>query len=132
MRPTLRIPPATARTPRTHSANRHGFSLAELIVAITLLTIGLGALASSSAWIIRESSSARRSERAAHIARSRFGLLRLQPCTADNGTAPHGELIERWSVSVTAGRAVAVVAVVPDNGTHLTEQRYQAAFPCQP
>ena len=109
---------------------RRGFTLVEVVVGIVLLTIGLGALAGTSVWVIGETSAARRAERAANIARSRLELLRLRPCASDAGVANHGELIERWTVSPGEGRAVAEVSVVARDNGRMREQRYQVVFPC--
>lgn len=117
-------------TPRHASAPRAGFSLTELIVAIVLMTVGLCALASTSVWLTTGTSSSRRTERAAVLALSRLELLRSGACTPAAGALTHGDLIERWSLSVEAGRAIAVVTVSPRDSGRIREQRYQTAYPC--
>ena len=119
----------TAR-PAPVARARRGLTLVEVVVGILLLTIGLGALASTSLWLVREATAARRAERAANIARSRIELLRLRPCESDAGVASHGELLEQWTVSPGTDRVIATVSVVARDNGRLREQRYQVAFPC--
>jgi prepilin-type N-terminal cleavage/methylation domain-containing protein len=116
--------------PLRRRLQRRGFTLAELIVAIVLLTVGLGALASTAAWILREASSSRRTERAAVLARARLELLRFAECNPGSAVVPHGDLVERWSISVESQRAVAVVIVSARDSGRMREQRYQAAYQC--
>jgi prepilin-type N-terminal cleavage/methylation domain-containing protein len=127
----------TSPTPRTVDCSPHcrrtgraGFTLAELIVAVVLLTVGLGALASTTTWTIREAQASRRTERAATIARSRLDLLRLVPCVSLSGEATHGDLVERWSVALTGKRARTIVSVAARDSGHMREQRYETAFAC--
>lgn len=130
MRHTQRAHASDRTESRTGTLDRGGFTLAELIVGVMLLTVGLGALAGTSAWTLRETASARRVERAANLARSRLELLRLGPCGAATGVEMHGDLIERWSVSQARLGAVATVTIAPRDSGRMPEQRYHAAFPC--
>ena len=130
MRHTQRARASDPTESRAAILDRHGFTLAELIVGVMLLTVGLGALAGTSAWTFRESVSARRVERAANLARSRLELLRLGPCGAASGVEVHGDLIERWSVSQNRLGALATVAIAQRDSGRMREQRYHAAFPC--
>ena len=109
---------------------RQGFTLVELIVAIVLLAIGLGALAGTGTWIAREIAASGRTERAAMIARSRLELLRLAPCTPGSGIIDHGDLIEQWALSIASGRATVVVSVAARDGGRMHDQQYRSAFAC--
>ena len=109
---------------------RPGFSLVELVVAIMLLTVGLGALAGTSAWLMRETSSARRQQRAAALARSRLELLRLAPCADQSGTEIRNDLIERWSLVRREGHVAVVVSVTAADSGSMRTQRYHASIPC--
>ena len=95
-----------------------------------LLTVGLGALAGTATWVLRETASSRRAERAATLARTRMEMLRLAPCTTGSGVVAHADLIDRWTLSLDAHRAVAVVSVVARDSGRMPEQRYQAGFRC--
>lgn len=117
---------ATARSP----VARQGFSLVELVVAIVLLAIGLGALAGTGAWIARGSAVSARTERAATIARSRLELLRLTPCTPGSAVIDHGDLIEQWALSVAADRATVAISVTPADGGRMHHLQYRSAFAC--
>ena len=119
-----------ALDPVSWASRRNGFTLVELIVAVLLLTVGLGALAGTSTWVLRETAASRRAERAAVIAQARLELLRVGSCASGSGTATHGELVERWSVVLDERRAIAIVSVAGRDHEYLREQRYQAAFRC--
>ena len=112
------------------AARRGGATLVELIVAMVLLTIGVGALASTSAYVLHEISTSRRAERAAILARSRLDELRLGPCTSASGTRTHGELTERWSVTGADHGAHATVTISYRDRERAREQRYDGGFPC--
>jgi len=109
---------------------RYGFTLAELIVAIVLLTIGVGALASTAAYSIYGSAASRRTERAAMLARTRLELLRLRPCVSGSDVVAHDGLTERWTVTATPRGAIAVVAITYRERSRAAEQRYESRFPC--
>ena len=97
---------------------------------MVLLTVGLGALASTAAWILGETSASRRAERAATLARSRLELLRFTGCNPGGAVVRHGDLVEQWALSVESHRAIAVVVVSARDSGRMRQQRYQAAYQC--
>lgn len=109
---------------------RYGFTLAELIVSIVLLTIGVGALASTAAYSIYEAAASRRTERAAMLARTRLELLRLRPCVSGSDVVTHDGMTERWTVSATPRGAVATVAITYDERHRIAEHNFASRFPC--
>ena len=124
-----------ASTPRGEShlyppQLRCGFTLAELVVAIALLTVGLGALAGTSSYLLSETASSRRAERGANLARTRLELLRLGPCATVSGTALAHGLTERWTVSTLDRSAVTAVRISYSERGREIVQHYQSAFPC--
>ena len=125
--------PRRAGRARVHAGipcARRGFTLAELTVAIMLLTVGVGALASTAAFVLYETAASRRAEAASQIARTRFALLRLAPCVPAAGVEVHGGLTERWSLALAPhGASVAVAITWQDRGEPML-QRYRTAFPC--
>ena len=95
-----------------------------------MLTVGLGALAGTGAWVLRETAASRRLERAATLARGRLELLRASPCTHTSGARAHGDLVEQWTLSVDGRRAVADVSIVARDSGLMPGLRQQAAFGC--
>jgi prepilin-type N-terminal cleavage/methylation domain-containing protein len=77
---------------------RAAFSLVELLVALSVLTLGLLALASVGAGVVRASSAAARSARAARLLEARAESLHVAPCDTGSGTADVDGLRESWRV----------------------------------
>ena len=94
-----------------HRRQRSGFSLAELIVALMLLTVGLLALASTSAFLTYEYAASGRAEQAAVLAGSRLELLQVGDCTASQGIQTVDGLTAVWSVVPAGHGARATVGV---------------------
>lgn len=110
--------------------DRHGFTLAELIVALMLLTVGLLALASTSAFLAYEHAASGRAERAATIAGSRLEILRAGSCASAQGTETVDGLTAAWSVASSGHTALATVRVSwAERGTAVV-QRYASGFTC--
>ena len=109
---------------------RHGFTLAELIVALMLLTVGLLALASTSAFLTYEHAATGRAERAATIGGSRLEILRTGSCADAQGTEIVDGLNVAWSVAPRGHTALATVHVSwAERGTAVV-QRYASGFTC--
>lgn len=109
---------------------RHGVTLIELLVALVLLTVGLGALAGTTSVLIHDATTSRRSTRAALIARSRLERLRMDRCTTSAGVEQHGGITERWAVTTNDRGATAVVDVGFADRARQVEQRYRSRFAC--
>ena len=62
--------------------NRSGFTLIEVVIAVTLLSVGLLALAGTSGLIIRRLAESRGSANAVTLAKSRSESSFAQQCTA--------------------------------------------------
>jgi Tfp pilus assembly protein PilV len=112
--------------PSTHA----GFTLAELVVGIVLLTVGVGALSSTAAWVLYETAASRRAERAAGVGRTRLELVRLGACVSGSGDIDHDGLVERWRVSATRYAARVTVTVSYDERGRGIVQRYEGGFTC--
>jgi prepilin-type N-terminal cleavage/methylation domain-containing protein len=105
-------------------SSTRGFTLAEVLVAVMILSVGLLAIAASSGSVYRMLGYGKLSTQAAHVASSRLELLRreanktdprCQSAALSNGTdtAAPG-VIESWSVTGTGGtRSVVVVVTTP-------------------
>ncbi len=108
-----------------------GFTLAELIVALMLLTVGLLALSSTSAFVTYELASSARSERAAAAAASRLEALRSASCADAAGSSTSDGITTAWSVAAVGRGATSSVEVTyADRGKRIS-QRYSSGFACR-
>jgi prepilin-type N-terminal cleavage/methylation domain-containing protein len=88
-----------------HLRARAGFSLPELIVAMMILTVGILALASGSAGVLRQMRAGNQTALAALVAQSRMEMIRSQTCgTLASGSATTRGLSESWTITATSGR----------------------------
>jgi prepilin-type N-terminal cleavage/methylation domain-containing protein len=110
--------------------SRHGFTLAELIVALMLLTVGLLALASTSAFLTYEHAATGRAERAASIGGTRLEILRTGSCDNGVGTETVDGLTVAWSVAPSGHTALATVHVSWAERGKTVVQRYASGFTC--
>ena len=109
---------------------RHGFTLAELIVALVLLTVGLLALASTSAFLTYEIAANGRAERAAAIGQSRLEILRTGICADAQGRESVHGLSVAWSVAPSGRSALATVEVSWAERGKAVAQRYASGYTC--
>jgi Tfp pilus assembly protein PilV len=101
----------TAGRPR----RRSGLTIAELLVALVLLTVGLLGVAGASARAIGVSGKAARERRATQRAADRIAVLASQGCSAArSGSFVDStlSLTERWTVSSSAAGVALVTADV--------------------
>ena len=91
---------------RSHSLRaRAGFTLAELLVALMVFSVGALAMVATSANVMTLITSSKNRTLAAAVAEARFERLRAQPCSAHRSdTATTRGIAESWSV-VTLARA---------------------------
>ena len=109
---------------------RHGFTLGELIVALMLLTVGLLALASTSAFLPYEHAATGRAERAATIGGTRLEILRTGSCDDAQGTETIDGITVAWSVAPSGHTALATVHVSWAERGIAVVQRYMSGFTC--
>lgn len=116
---------STRRPPRAAGAPvraRRGFALPELIVAMVILTVGILALASTAAGVMKQMRSGNQRALAAVVAQSRLeGMRSLQCANLSSSSATTRGLREKWTIGamMAGGRAVAVkesVTYVPRAG----------------
>jgi len=99
--------------------SRGGFTLVELLVAVTMISVGLLALLQSSAGITSMLRDGRDRTRAVSVATTRLETLRQQArnsnpgCTAlaNGSAAAAGGLTEQWAVTGTGWRRQVEVTV---------------------
>ena len=108
---------------------RSGISLLEVMVAVTVLGVGLLALAGATATFARLDRDAAWDARAAARAHDRLARL-AGSCGDASGTATAPGLVERWR-SVRSGTiAVASVTVATPAGTAPRERHFEAPLWC--
>jgi prepilin-type N-terminal cleavage/methylation domain-containing protein len=108
---------------------RSGISLLEVMVAVTVLGVGLLALAAATASFTRFDRDAAWEARAAAIAHDRLERLAAS-CVAASGTATAPGLVERWRSVGTGPTALASVTVATPPGTEPRERRFEAPLWC--
>ncbi|GAC1690647.1 MAG: hypothetical protein NVS9B3_09240 [Gemmatimonadaceae bacterium] len=125
MTTTNRCSPADGRPARD------GFTLVEILVAITVLTVGLLALVATSAVLMRGMTGAAAQSRAAVVAFSRIEQMRSVPCSSmAAGTASANGVSERWTVA-DSGRAKFIVDTVSFNvGPTVKQRSYRSMIAC--
>ena len=110
-----------------------GFTLVELLIATVVLAVGLLALTSAGAAIVKLESRGQQLARIAAVGETRLELLRLQRCEATSGASDSGGLEERWGVTHGASRTRVVVdSVASDHESAPTRNVYafRSAVPC--
>ena len=77
---------------------KHGFTLIEVLVAITFLHVGLLSLVAASAMLVRRTTATRAEAAALDAATHRLEALAAGPCVSSAGTAASSPgLREEWS-----------------------------------
>lgn len=108
------------------TGSTRGFTLAEVLVAVLILSVGLLAIAASSGSVYRMLGYGRLSTEVAHVASSRLEILRREA----NKTSPRcqsaglvsgidtadNNLVERWTVSGTGPSRTIVVVITTTTG----------------
>jgi type IV pilus assembly protein PilV len=94
-------------------ADRSGFTIVELIVAMLMLTIGLLGLAGVGGVVLKQMQGGTYQTIAASIAQSRFEQLEGDPCISIiGGTATVRGMTEKWTVTALGMRAKTVYDTV--------------------
>jgi len=117
-------PVASSRS-RISSNRTRGFTLVELLIATVVLAVGLLALTSAGAAIVKLESRGQRLARIAAAGETRLELLRSQRCGATSGASDSGGLEERWSVTWIASRTRVVVdSIIRDRESATARNTY--------
>ena len=112
--------------------NRRGFSLAEVVVAVVLFSLGILALTRTSGAIARMTGLGRHASTSAIVASSRLERLRAAPCPpgATSGATSTGRVRELWTATpVGAGRALRVI-ISYDDGRRARADTYETRSQC--
>jgi uncharacterized protein (TIGR02598 family) len=105
---------------------KHGFSLAEVVIALGVITVGFIAVLGVFPIALQSGHSAQDETRAAHIAQSVFGSLVAQaPLQFNNVQLPLSNGVTRIDLRTTLSPAVTLYA---DNDGKLTQDATIAAY----
>jgi prepilin-type N-terminal cleavage/methylation domain-containing protein len=118
--------------------HRHGHSLLEVLVALTILSLGLLAQAGAITLIVRLVDRGHRADRAATIAVTRLEELRLAaagglpPCQGGSvaGTQQHLHIHESWTGARTGGHATAWVITTRVDRSSPIIDTVSSVLPC--
>lgn len=92
---------------------RRGFTIIELVVAIIIMTVGVLALATSSAGVAKQMRAGNQSGLAAMVAQARLENIRSLGCSSiASGTATTRGMTEKWAITWLSGRARVVTESV--------------------
>ena len=112
-------------------APRAGFTLIELMVAMLMFTLGMLAMASTSAVIVKQMGDSGRMSVAATVAKSRIERLRLGSCTSSQtGSATTRGIAESWTVTPMVRSAQIDVSVTYVTRRGSRSQSYRSMVPC--
>jgi len=87
---------------------RRGFTLIEVLVAITLIDVGLLALVAGSAVLVRQVNAFRLRNVALRAATNRLQQLGASPCAPASGTSFGDGIREDWTVTLASSRSLNV------------------------
>lgn len=127
----------TSRIERTGSRPRRGMTLVELIIAMSLLTIGLLGIVGVSAGIGRSLGESRSDNLAAVRAQSRFEAVAGMQCNSlaivgQGGTESSRNITEVWKISDGGNNTLLVtdtVTWITRKGTR--KQAFKTLLPCR-
>lgn len=114
--------------------NERGFSLAEVMIAMVILTVGVLGIAASSAAITRMSAEGGRASGSAAVAESRIETLTGTPCASlvSTGSATTGKFTESWTVTNSGLLRTITVTVSYNMGQRTRTSTYIAYMSCAP
>ena len=115
----------------TASRARQGMTLVELIVAMTIIGIGLLALAGSATLVTRLMGGGTRQALAATVVQTRLEKLRSVNCASvTSGADTVRGVIATWtSTTITRGRSITLTVRYPMQRGNRT-QTYRTILPC--
>jgi Tfp pilus assembly protein PilV len=102
-------PHSTFRLAHRAAANRAGFTLVELVMALFALNVALLALVAGAAVTLRRTTEARAHTAALEAATNRLQQLSVTACAPASGSASGRPLAEHWSIALVAPRIRDVV-----------------------
>jgi prepilin-type N-terminal cleavage/methylation domain-containing protein len=111
--------------------SRSGFTLVELLVAITIFTVGLLAMAGTSSMIMQMMAGSEARSVAAGVAESRFEKIAGTACAnRTSGTVTTRNIIETWTRFPLARADDVTVAVTYLSGHRSRTETFRSYIPC--
>lgn len=110
-----------------------GFTLVELLVATTLFSVGVLALAGTSLAIARLERWSARDARAAATVESRLELLRARPCTPRSARDSARDITELWAALAPSDGVALLfdsVTIAGDAGWAARTEAFRSTTPC--
>jgi prepilin-type N-terminal cleavage/methylation domain-containing protein len=114
--------------------NQRGFSLAEVMIAMVILSVGVLGVAASSAGITKMTAEGGRSGGSAAVAESRIEALTAIPCASltSSGTATTGKFTESWTITTSNLLRTITETVTYPAGSATRTATYIAYISCAP
>ena len=110
---------------------RRGFTLAELLVALMVFSVGALALVATSANVMTLLSSSKNRNLAASVVEARFERMRSQPCSAHTtDSATSRGVTEAWQTTSVARADDVTVRVRFVSNHHQQSAVYRSFLPC--
>jgi Tfp pilus assembly protein PilV len=108
-----------------------GYTLIETVVAIFVFSVGVLALAASSAAIARALATNSRHELAARIASNRLEQIRAECSVARSGSESYADILSTWTVDRDrVGAVTALESVSYSAGRRLLTDSYSSLIVC--
>lgn len=99
-RPPFRATVVADRGAQPRFRSRAGFTLAELMVSVVIITVGLLALAGSGVGVLRQMRSGNQAALASAVAQARLEAIRSRSCASlSSGSATTRGLDEAWTIN---------------------------------
>jgi prepilin-type N-terminal cleavage/methylation domain-containing protein len=125
--------PGSGPAGESPSRPRSGFTLVEMMVAVMIMAVGLLAMVSTSAYVVRQVGGGAQQTVAANVIQSRMEWMRSLPCasfTTERSVETRG-VKEMWKPGVTANKVLAVTYVAKYSVSGSPKRRdYTVMIPC--
>ena len=114
--------------------NERGFSMAEVMIAMVILTVGVLGIAASSGAITKMTAEGGRGGGSAAVAESRIETLFATPCASmsSSGSASAGKYSESWTVTTSGLMRTITETVTYQTGRASRSSTYVAYKSCAP
>jgi len=122
------------RTKAPRRRDRHGITLVEILIAITIMLVGVGGLLGTSGSVGKQMAGGNMQTVAAGIAQARLDSLTSLSCATLDAGAKTGNTALRGvkeSWTVTDGRNIKTIDVRITIPRRTNELRYQMVIPCR-
>jgi type II secretion system protein I len=119
------------RSSTTPAKRRAGFTLVELLVALTIFSVGLLAMAATSSVIMQMMAGSEARSVAAGVAESRFERIAGTACAnRASGTVTTRGIVETWTRFPLARADDVIVAVTFLSGHRSRTETFRSFIPC--